>query len=96
MFIRPQAISCMQEAIAVAHTLSEPSKMPGWSYSLPARECRIGSKLAKVKGSVCSNCYALKGRYVFGRVRRAMQRRFESLAHPLWVEAMVTCKGSGI
>jgi hypothetical protein len=69
--------------------LSKPSKMPGFAYSIPAEECKVGSKLRKIKGSVCEKCYALKGRYVFGSVKKALRRRFESLSHPLWVEGMV-------
>ena len=33
--------------------LSKPSKMPGWSIGLPAKECKTGGKLQQVKGSVC-------------------------------------------
>ena len=51
--------------------LSKPSKMPGYAYNLPATECKIGSKLVKVPGSVCHGCYALKGRYRFPNVKDA-------------------------
>ena len=70
--------------------LSNPSKMPGHAYSLPAKECNIGSQLAKIPGTTCFNCYALKGRYVFPNVQNALYRRLESLKDPRWVEAMVT------
>ena len=40
--------------------LSKPSKMPGPAYNLPAYKCITGQKLAKVPGSVCFGCYALK------------------------------------
>ena len=53
------------EALKIVGGLSKPSKMPGWAYGLPAAECKTGSKLAQVPGSVCSGCYALKGCYVF-------------------------------
>ena len=61
------------EAIKITHTLSCPSKMPGWSYGLPAKECKTGSKLRLVKGSTCYNCYALKGCYVFPVVKEAQK-----------------------
>jgi hypothetical protein len=35
----------------IGGSLSKPSKMPGWSIGLPAKECKTGSKLRKVKGS---------------------------------------------
>jgi hypothetical protein len=69
--------------------LSKPSKMPGFAYSIPAQACNVGSRLRSVQGSICSKCYALKGRYVFGNVKKALQRRLSSLVHSEWVEAMV-------
>lgn len=69
--------------------LSKPSKMPGFAYSIPAQACNVGSRLRSVQGSICSKCYALKGRYVFGNVKKALQRRLSSLIHSEWVEAMV-------
>ena len=76
------------EANAIVGGLSEPSKMPGWGYGLPARECKLGSKLVKVKGSTCSGCYCLKNRYVMGHVQKAQYRRLRALKDPKWVEAM--------
>ena len=64
--------------------------MPGFSYNLPATKCITGSKLVKIPGSVCSGCYALKGRYRFPNVKDAMQRRLDSINHPLWIKAMAT------
>jgi len=37
----------------IGGSLSKPSKMPGWSIGLPAKECKTGGKLQAVKGSVC-------------------------------------------
>lgn len=68
--------------------LSKPSKMPGFAYSIPAQACGIGSRLRNVQGSICSKCYALKGRYVFGNVKNALARRLASLVHSEWVQAM--------
>ena len=68
--------------------LSKPSKMPGWSIGLPAKECKTGSKLRKVKGSTCFDCYALKGCYVFKVVQDAQYKRLEAVKSPLWVAAM--------
>ena len=69
--------------------LSKPSKMPGYAYNLPATECKVGSKLVKIPGSVCHGCYALKGRYRFKNVQDALNRRLKALEDPRWVEAMV-------
>ena len=76
------------EALKLVGGLSKPSKMPGWAYGIPAKECKTGSKLVKVAGSTCEGCYALKGCYVFKVVQDAQYRRLASLQSPLWVGAM--------
>ena len=73
----------------IGGSLSKPSKMPGWSIGLPAKECKTGGKLQKVKGSVCYDCYALKGCYVFKVVQDAQYRRLAAIQSPQWVTAMV-------
>ena len=76
------------EAWKLVGGLSKPSKMPGWSIGLPAKECKTGGKLQKVKGSVCYDCYALKGCYVFKVVQDAQYRRLHAIKDPQWVKAM--------
>ncbi len=44
------------------------TKMPGYVFSASAFFCKTGSKLHKVKGSICSECYALNGNYRFPTV----------------------------
>ena len=44
------------------------SKMPGYTLSTSAHACKTGSKLHKIEGTICSNCYALKGNYIFPNV----------------------------
>ena len=79
-----------KEARLITGGLSKPNKMPGPSINLPAVACITGRKLVKVKGSTCSGCYALKGRYRFPNVKDAMQRRLDRLEDPRWITAMVT------
>lgn len=81
------------EAKRIVGSLSFESKMPSTSYSLPAQNCILGAKLAKIDGTACSICYALKtggGRaaYEMLNVRKAMQKRLASLNHPYWIDAM--------
>ena len=76
------------EALKLVGGLSKPSKIPGWAYGLPAKECKTGSKLVKVEGSTCHGCYALKGCYVFKVVQEAQYRRLASVKHELWTTAM--------
>jgi len=64
--------------------------MPGLSYSLPAWECKTGSKLRKIKGSVCASCYALKGNYTrYKAIKAAQYVRLEALKDTKWIAAMV-------
>ena len=78
-----------KEARLITGGLSAPSKMPGPAFNLPAQACITGAKLVKIPGSVCSGCYALKGRYRFKNVKAALARRLEGLTHPEWIPAMV-------
>ena len=83
-----------KEAKEITGGLSAPGKMPEGSYNLPAAACQTGQILAKVEGTPCSGCYALKGRYNFPNVKDALQRRLASLMDPRWTEAMtVLVKG---
>jgi len=54
---------------------SSTGKMPSFSWSIPAQGCITGAKLAKVPGSVCNKCYALKGFYNMPNVKRALEAR---------------------
>lgn len=80
----------VKAAAEITGSFSEPSKMPAYSYGIPAEECRTGRRLAEIAGTICSECYALKGHYhLFRRtVKPAQYKRFDSLTHPLWAEAM--------
>ena len=79
-----------KEAIEITGGLSAPSKMPGPAFNLPAWACATGAKLAKIQGTPCHGCYAMKGRYRFPNVKAALNRRLEKLHDPRWVESMVT------
>ncbi len=79
----------LKEADAIHGGFGKPSKMPGYAYGIPAKYCKVGAQLHKVKGSVCADCYALKGRYLFSNVVNAQEKRFNSLTDPRWVEAIV-------
>ena len=79
-----------KEAWTLVGGLSKPSKMPGWSIGIPAKECKTGSKLRLIPNSVCSECYALKNCYMFKVVQEAQYKRLEAIKDPSWVEAMTT------
>ena len=79
----------LNQASSLVGGLSSPSKMPCFSYSIPAKYCVTGSKLVKAKDSVCSECYALKGFYRMPNVKNCLENRYQSLSNPDWVNAMV-------
>ena len=79
-----------KEAWALVGGLSKPSKMPGWAIGIPAAACKTGKKLQLIPDSVCYNCYALKGCYVFKVVQEAQYKRLKAIKHPDWVLAMST------
>ena len=79
----------VKDAKEITGSLTRTSKMPGLSYSLPAWECKTGSKLRKIKGSVCASCYALKGNYTrYKAIKAAQYVRLKAIEDARWVEAM--------
>lgn len=77
-----------QTATSITKGLSETSKMPGFSYSLPASMCKTGRALSRIEGTVCSRCYACRGFYRFSNVKPALEARAQAITDPRWVEAM--------
>ena len=69
-------------------TLSNPSKMPAFGWGISAKHCNTGSKLAKIPGTICHSCYALKGRYVFKNVFNAHEVRRKAIELNEWVDYM--------
>ena len=79
----------VKEAQAIVGGESVTSKMPGGSINTHPIACNVGSKLREIPGSVCEDCYAWKGRYLWDDAGVAMMRRLQALTHPQWVPAMV-------
>ena len=52
-----------KEMLKIIGGMSKTSKLPCSSFNLSAWRCNNGSKLAKIKGSVCDGCYAMTGFY---------------------------------
>ena len=78
----------LKEIEAKIGTLSNPSKMPAFGWGISAKKCVTGAKLAKIKGTICSKCYALKGRYVFKNVFNAHEVRRKAIEEIEWVDYM--------
>lgn len=84
------------EANAVCGTLTQTSKMPCKSYSLPTEACQTGYKMAQIEGSICSACYANKGFYraYESTIKPSQFARLDSLSNPHWVDGMVNLIGN--
>lgn len=92
------------QASAVCGTMTQTSKMPCKSSSLPTEACRTGFRMAKLKGSICATCYADKGFYrmyeknikpaQFGRLDAVLQAMSSEEQAQLWLSAMVAHIGS--
>lgn len=91
------------EAKIVAGSCTKTSKMPCPSYSLPTEACHTGFKMAKIKGSICSSCYAEKGFYKVyeNNVKPAQFARLDAVQQAMendedasaWISAMVALIG---
>ena len=84
------------DASVIAGTVTQTTKMPCKSYSLPTVACITGFKMSKIPGSICSTCYANKGNYLAyqNNIEPAQHARLDSLHDALWVDAMVAHIGS--
>jgi len=78
-----------QQAVELTGGLSSVTKLPGDSYGLPTTACKVGSKLCKQPGTVCSKCYGKRGHYFRSVVKKAQERRLLALSNgKRWVEGM--------
>jgi hypothetical protein len=84
------------EAVSVCGSLTQTSKMPCKSYSLPTEACQTGFKMAQIEGSICASCYADKGFYKMyqNTIKPAQFARLDSINDPLWVSGMVALIGN--
>ena len=84
-------IKTLKQATQIIGGYTVTSKMPTISYSISAKDCITGSKLRKIKNTVCSDCYALKGNYIryAKNIEPAMKRRLNSISSPNWTNAMI-------
>ena len=76
--------------------LTQTTKMPCKSYSLPTIACITGFLMRAIAGSICAMCYAEKGNYrkYQNNIEPAQHARLVSIDDPLWVDAMVVSIGS--
>ena len=94
LFAVPKSRLTKTLAASIAGSLGKPSKMPGLSYGISAKLCKVGSKLAKIAGSVCFDCYALKSNYQYPSVSKAHAKRVDGLNSISWADSMIKLIGS--
>ena len=92
------------EANAICGTLTQTTKMPCKSSSLPTEACQTGYAMAKIDGSICNKCYANAGFYRMYEktIKPAQWARFDAvqlamndaMQGDLWVSAMVALIGN--
>ena len=84
---KPQTFKSLNEACG---GIGNPSKMPGYAWGTSAESCVTGSKLAKIPGTICSVCYAMRANYQYPSVKKAHAKREETLKDlTKWTDAMV-------
>ena len=84
------------QAHAIHGGLTQTTKMPCQSYSLPTIACVTGFKMREIAGSICASCYADKGNYrkYANNIEPAQHARLVSIDDPLWADAMVVSIGT--
>ena len=84
-------IKTLKQATEIIGGYTVTSKMPTISYSISAKDCKTGSKLRKIKNSVCSDCYALKGNYIryAKNIEKAQNKRLKAIFSKDWTNAMI-------
>lgn len=92
-----------KHAAQACGSLTQTSKMPCKSSSLPTEACETGARMAQIEGSICSMCYADKGFYAmyantikpaqFARWDAVIQAMADDQAAALWVSAMAAMIG---
>ena len=84
--LQRKGIKGLNEAVG---GLGLPSKMPGYAYGLSAVLCITGRKLARVKGTPCEFCYAMRGNYQYPCVIGSHTRRLASMGNlTKWADNM--------
>jgi uncharacterized protein CbrC (UPF0167 family) len=85
-----------KDAIAATGGLTQTSKMPCKSWSIPVAACQTGWRMAQIPGTICSKCYADKGNYAkyHATIEPAQHARLAALDEPdFWVAGMTTLIG---
>ena len=85
-----------KQAHQVHGGLTQTTKMPCQSYSLPTIACITGFRMREIANSICAMCYAEKGNYrkYSNNIEPVQHARLVSITDELWVDAMVVSIGT--
>ena len=85
-----------KQAHQVHGGLTQTTKMPCQSYSLPTIACITGFRMREIANSICAMCYAEKGNYrkYSNNIEPVQHARLVSITDELWVDAMVVSIGA--
>lgn len=85
-----------KQAHEVHGGLTQTTKMPCKSYSLPTIACVTGFRMREIANSICAMCYAEKGNYrkYQNNIEPVQHARLVSIDDPLWVDAIVVSIGT--
>lgn len=81
-------IKTLKVAEKIVGGIANTSKLDTCSISLSAFDCKKGSELSKIEGSVCHICYARKGMYRFPNVKKALKKRTKLIYQDTWEAAL--------
>jgi len=85
----------VKEAKAIVNISNGNSKMPGTTFAQDAFACVTGSKLAKIKGSICDQCYARRIQKIRPSVDKGWKANYEKAVNLIatnpekWIAACV-------
>ena len=82
----------VKEAVEYGKISLGNTKMPGTTYAVDAFACITGSKLAKVKGSICSGCYSIRLQKIRPNVDQGYKKnlfKWQVSNTSNWIDAMV-------
>ncbi len=78
-----------KQAVQIVVSLSKTEKMPGPSWGISPKHCKVGSELRKLAGSVCERCYACEGMYRMPNVAACHEARLAAFTRDGWIDAMI-------
>lgn len=72
----------------VVGSLSQTTKIPAPGFSTSAFDCKMGSILAKINGSICHDCYARHGNNLWANAQKGFKKRSLAVKEPYWTSFM--------